>query len=47
LELPAGSHTIVLRYQPPRVYAIAGVISVGTLLLGIGFTVFSSKRSAG
>ncbi len=45
LELPAGSHTIVLRYQPPRAYAMAGIISVGTLLLGIGFTVVGNKRS--
>jgi uncharacterized membrane protein YfhO len=46
VELPAGSHTIALRYQPPRVYAMAGVISVATLLLGIGVTAFSGKRSA-
>jgi Bacterial membrane protein YfhO len=46
VELPAGSHTIALHYQPPRVYAMAGVVSVATLLLGIGFTVFSGKRSA-
>jgi hypothetical protein len=46
LELPAGSHAIVLRYQPPRAYATAGAISVVTLLLGIGFTVFSGRRSA-
>jgi uncharacterized membrane protein YfhO len=45
VELPAGSHTITLRYQPPRVYAVAGVVSVATLLLGIGFTVFGGKRS--
>ncbi len=37
LELPAGSHTIVLRYQPPRVYTLAAVISVATLLVGFGF----------
>jgi hypothetical protein len=46
VELPAGSHTIVLRYQTPRVYAMAGVISVATLLVGIGFSVLSGKRSA-
>ena len=46
MELPAGSHTIALHYQPPRVYAMAGVVSVATLLLGIGFTVFRGKRSA-
>jgi len=37
LELPTGSHTIILRYQTPRVYALAGVVSVGTLLVGFGF----------
>ncbi len=46
VELPSGSHTIVLRYQSPRVYAMAGVISIGTLLLGFGFAVFGGKRSA-
>jgi membrane protein YfhO len=45
LELPAGSHTVILRYQPPRVYAMAGVISVATLLFGISFTIFGGKRS--
>jgi hypothetical protein len=46
IELPAGSHTIVLRYESPRVYVMAGVISVAILLSGIGLTVFSGKRSA-
>ncbi|HXI83740.1 MAG TPA: hypothetical protein VNL17_06580 [Verrucomicrobiae bacterium] len=45
LELPAGTHTIALRYQPPRVYAVAGVVSLATLILGIGLTVFGGKRS--
>jgi hypothetical protein len=46
LELPAGGHTIVLRYQAPRVYALAGGVTIVTLILGIGFTVFGGKRSA-
>ena len=44
LELPAGSHTVVLHYQAPRIYALAVVVSLGTLILGIGFTVFGGKR---
>jgi hypothetical protein len=39
LELPAGSHTIVLRYQPPRVYTLAAVISAVTLLVGLGISI--------
>jgi hypothetical protein len=39
LELPAGSHTIVLRYQTPRVYAVAAVISFATLLAGVGISI--------
>ena len=45
LELPAGSHTVVLHYQPPRVYALAGAVSLATLILGMGFAVFGGKRS--
>jgi hypothetical protein len=45
LEMPAGSHTIVLHYQPPRVYALAAVVSLATLILGIAFTVYGGKRS--
>jgi uncharacterized membrane protein YfhO len=46
LNLPAGSHTIVLRYQTPRVYAIAGVVSVAALLVGLGWAVREHCRSA-
>jgi len=46
VELPAGNHTITLRYQPPRVYALAGGVSLATLILGMGFVVFGGKRSA-
>ncbi len=44
LNLPAGSHTILLRYQPPRVYAIAAAVSLITLLGCAGVSV-RSKRS--
>jgi hypothetical protein len=39
LQLPAGNHTIILRYEPPRVYALAAVVSVTTLLVGFGFAI--------
>jgi hypothetical protein len=45
LELPAGGHTIALRYQPPRVYMLAGAVSLATLIVGIGFAVLGGKRS--
>ncbi|MGH9592262.1 MAG: YfhO family protein, partial [Bryobacteraceae bacterium] len=45
VELPAGSHTIVLRYEPPRAYAIAGFVSVATLLLGLGYAVRERRRA--
>lgn len=45
LELSAGSHTIILRYQPPRVYAIAGLISVATLLVCLGCAIRERCRS--
>ena len=35
LELPAGAHTIVMRYQPPKVYEVAGLISLVTLVAGL------------
>ena len=35
LNLPAGPHQIVLRYEPPRAYAVAGVVSL-LALLGFG-----------
>lgn len=45
VELPAGSHTIVLRYQTPRVYAIAGIISAATLLAGLGIMIWGRCRT--
>jgi len=39
LNLPGGSHTIILRYEPPKVYALAAVASLGTLLVGLGLAV--------
>jgi hypothetical protein len=44
VELKAGSHEIVLRYEPPRSYAASGLISVIALLAGIGVSVFSRMR---
>lgn len=44
LELPAGSHTVVLRYQPPRTYAIAGALSLATLIIGAGVVIGVSRR---
>ena len=35
LQLPAGAHTIVMRYQPPKVYEVAGLISLVTLVAGL------------
>lgn len=46
VNLPAGSHTVVLRYQPPRVYAIAGIISVATFLVCLGCAIRERCRSA-
>lgn len=39
LNLPAGIHTIVLRYDPPKVYALAATVSLLTLLVGLGLAV--------
>ena len=37
LNLPAGAHEIVLRYEPPRAYALAGVVSLLALIgCGVG-----------
>ena len=44
VELKAGSHEIVLRYEPPRAYAASGAVSVVTLLLCIGIGIFRSGR---
>jgi len=39
VQLPAGAHTILLRYQPPRVYAVAAVVSIAAFLVGLGFAI--------
>src|SRR5207245_1442212 len=39
LELPAGNHTVLLRYQPPRAYALAAMISIATLVAGLGLAI--------
>jgi hypothetical protein len=39
VQLPAGTHTILLRYQPPRVYALAAVVSIVAFLVGLGLAV--------
>ena len=42
VELPAGQHEIVLTYHVPAVYTAAGIVSVLTFVLGLGFTIRSS-----
>ena len=42
VRLPAGSHTVILRYQPPRVYALAAVVSIAAFLVGLGLVVRNS-----
>jgi glycopeptide antibiotics resistance protein len=39
VQLPAGSHTILLRYQPPQVYAVAAVVSIAAFLVGLGLAI--------
>ncbi|HUJ09431.1 MAG TPA: hypothetical protein VL171_05340 [Verrucomicrobiae bacterium] len=46
LELPAGSHDIVLRYQPPRAYPVAAGFSALILLAALGVVVSSTKRQS-
>ncbi|HUI07390.1 MAG TPA: hypothetical protein VL486_10345 [Verrucomicrobiae bacterium] len=45
IELPAGPHEIVLRYQPPRLYAVAGVVSLVALVGGIGYALRNRRSS--
>jgi uncharacterized membrane protein YfhO len=45
LQLPAGSHTIVLRYEPPRVYTLAAGVSLLTLLAGLGLAIRDRFRT--
>ena len=44
VELSAGNHEILLRYQPPRAYAIAGIISMLTLIGGVGYALWDPRR---
>ena len=44
VNLPAGSHTIVLRYQAPRMYPLAAALSLITLLGGVGVLFLSKRR---
>jgi hypothetical protein len=39
VQLPAGNHIVILRYEPPHAYAVAAVISIATLLVGFGFAI--------
>ncbi len=39
VPVPAGTHTILLRYQPPRAYAVAAVVSIVAFLVGLGLAV--------
>jgi hypothetical protein len=41
LELPAGAHDIVLQYEPPRAYLMAGIVSALALLAGVVATIQS------
>jgi hypothetical protein len=41
VNLPAGTHEIVLRYEPPRAYALAGVISLVVFVIGAGLSLRS------
>ena len=47
VESPAGAHDIVLRYRPPRTYAVAAGISFLTLLAALGVVVTSTIRQSG
>lgn len=44
LELPAGRHEIVLRYEPPRIYAAAAAVSLITLACCAGLMVWDWRR---
>jgi len=45
VKLTSGTHDIVLRYQPPRAYAIAGIVSLLGLLAGVVATIQSSSAN--
>jgi hypothetical protein len=44
VELPGGAHEVRLRYQPPRAYAVAGIVSVLGLVAGFVATTRSSAE---
>jgi hypothetical protein len=45
LELSPGTHEIELRYEPPRAYTVAGIVSVATLLGCITTLIWPGRRS--
>lgn len=44
LQLPAGAHDIALRYEPPRAYCVAGVVSALALVAGLGGVIWEIRR---
>ena len=46
LELPAGSHEIVLRYEPPRVYSVAGCVSALAFFACFGIMIWDTHHSS-
>jgi hypothetical protein len=44
LNLPAGTHEIVLHYEPPRAYTLAGVVSL-LALIGFGVVAVRNRSS--
>jgi hypothetical protein len=45
VEVPAGQHEIMLRYEPPRTYAVAAIVSIVTLVSGAGYAIRDRLRS--
>jgi hypothetical protein len=45
VDLPMGPHEIVLRYEPPAAYALAGIVSLITLIGGAGYALRQRTRS--
>jgi hypothetical protein len=46
LELPAGAHEIVLRYEPPRAYSVAGCVSALAFFACFGIMIWDTRRSS-
>jgi len=44
VELAAGAHDIALRYEPPRAYGIAGIVSALALVAGLGGVIWEIRR---